>query len=57
MTNYIFDNAAPQAGQRFTSLETLYVNESYWTKWPRKCCAVTLSVMTLLTARLPGKRG
>jgi hypothetical protein len=24
MTNYIFDNAAPQAGQRFTSLETLY---------------------------------
>ena len=24
MSNYIFDNAAPQASQRFTSLETLY---------------------------------
>ena len=24
MSNYIFDNTAPQAGQRFTSLETLY---------------------------------
>jgi ubiquinone/menaquinone biosynthesis C-methylase UbiE len=24
MNNYIFDNAAPQAGQRFSSLETLY---------------------------------
>jgi ubiquinone/menaquinone biosynthesis C-methylase UbiE len=24
MSNYIFDNAAPQAGQRFSSLETLY---------------------------------
>jgi ubiquinone/menaquinone biosynthesis C-methylase UbiE len=24
MSNYIFDNAAPQAGQRFASLETLY---------------------------------
>ncbi len=24
MSNYIFENAAPQAGQRFTSLEILY---------------------------------
>jgi ubiquinone/menaquinone biosynthesis C-methylase UbiE len=28
MSQYIFDNAAPQAGQRFASLQTLY---DYWT--------------------------